>query len=202
MIHLKRTFNAKSTPVKISTAAHGPNAYLMLYPADGSEPLMLVGKAEELTEELKTLAARLNPLNVAQVEEIKQDAQRLKAHAPNWDWLTPQMVIEFFSLSSVLRTHLPDVIEVLEKTEYLTESNQLNQDVETLRPYAAELLTEDGEIQRGYTRKAAALLFGDESANGGTYLKRIKEAMRILKTTFTTTTKKKANDSDDDMIAA
>jgi hypothetical protein len=119
------------------------------------------------------LAALCESVTVAQVGELPHVLKR-----PETAW--PFLVSRF--------PWLFDGIDLSkEPYAYYLKRGQDDQDVEKLRPYLLDLISADGELIRGYTRRAAGILFGDESLNGGQNLKRIKSAVKRLQQEVTTT---------------
>ena len=195
-IRLKRP-PKKSEPAKFSTAVHG-YAYISIQSVN--EFLVLVGKPGVLAKKLRELADSIEPTTV-KVAHAKKVVNELPdvLYDPYkaWPWLVERFpwLFDGISLSSEPYAHYL-------KSNGQRQPDQLIQDVKALRPYMSELFDEDGSVQRGYTRKAAALLFGDENANGGNYLRRIKAAMKVLMVEFTTTTPIESDDSVEERKAA
>ncbi len=146
--------------------------------------IVLMGNPLELAAKLRELAAKLEPHNGKPDAQIVNSLPDLPPDPHTaWPWLVSRLpwLFDGINLSAEPYAH------------YLKDStqqadNQLSADVQALLNCSDDLFTPDGTLQRGYTRKAAAVLFGDESLNGGNYLKRIKAAIETLQTQQITTT--------------
>ena len=149
-------------PVRIDTAAYGRNGSVS-FQTQGGELVQLVGLSHDLANLFRQLSEKIKPLSVAEVEANK---------------LTPERVIEYFEQSPVLYVYADDV-----KSALAGSVDQVYYDVEKLRPYVIELINKNGIPIRGYTRRAAEILFNDPGKNGGNNLARIKAAMNLLTTT-------------------
>lgn len=134
--------------------------------------IMLGAEARYLATLLRELASNLDLRTVA--DTVKS--------------ITPEEVISYFESSVSLQSHAADVRAALEPVIRAGRLTTLDQDLGKLRPHVKALFDDAGRPVRGYTRRAAAILFGDESANGGANLGRIKVAMAQLGQEIATTT--------------
>lgn len=81
----------------------------------------------------------------------------------DWNWLTPQMVINHFRRSPVLNCMADDVSAALKPLVGLEESqliSQLDQDLETITPHLPNLLDSSGKVKYGGQSLIARLLGG------------------------------------------
>lgn len=119
---------------------------------------------------------------------------RLRPGASNWDWLTPQAVIEYFRQSPVLAHMANDVLAALADeiaAEGLEEPSQLARDLAALRPHASDLVDEDGEAVYGAQSEAGRIL---GVPNAGNYRQRILTALEALEADSTTSNVRKLPD--------
>ena len=167
----KYSWEHKAVPVEIGLYKYGRLACVNLHFA--GQLMQLVGPQDELAVELRRLAALCKSVTVAEAGELPHVLRD-----PETAW--PFLVSRF--------PWLFDGIDLnREPYAHYLKRGQVNQDVERLRPYVSDLIADNGDFVRGYTRRAAGLLFGDESLNGGQNLKRIKRAVEKLRQEFTTT---------------
>lgn len=171
MTILLRT-EAKENPVPASVEAAVFTKWGYITIQAGEHFIQLAEERKQLARRLREFANLLDTVTVADV--VKS--------------ITPEEVIMYFENSPVLKVHAEDVRAVLEPMIRAGRGSPLVADVEKLRPFMAELLDQAGRPRYGHTRKAAAILFDDEAANGGANLKRIKAAVEKLSQEFTTTT--------------
>jgi len=180
---------AEARPVEFEIVVNRQAAVKM---TTGHRQIVLIGNPLELAAKLREPAVKLEPHNgkpdaqiVNPLPDVLQD--------PNtaWPWLISRLPWLFDGINLATEPYA----HYLKDSKQLAD-HQLSADVRALLTCSDELFTPDGELQRGYTRKAAAVLFGDESLNGGNYLKRIKAAIEILQTKhFTTTTPPQTDDT-------
>jgi len=118
-------------PIEISTGQYGNNGYVHI---DAGELIFrIAGDAAELAQKLHQIAELLTPRSVAEVQT------RARPAANNWDWLTPQAVIEYFEQSPDLAAIAPDVRAVLGRlalpgeTPANEQPTQLEQDLAAVR---------------------------------------------------------------------
>lgn len=171
-------------PAQINTSERGKWGYLTIQA--GPFFFQLAGEQRHMFEFFHQLAESFRVRTVAQV--VKD--------------ITPEEVIAYFEASPVLQVHAADVRAVLEPMIQAGPAGSLAADVARLRPHAAVLLDDAGQPVYGYTRKAAGILFDDESANGGKNLKRIKAAVEKLSQEFTTTTQGRPGTATNEQKAA
>ncbi len=76
----------------------------------------------------------------------------------DWNWLTPQMVINYFSRSAVLSPMFEDVNDALKPLVGLDQpTGQLAQDLAAVAPYLSEIM-ENGKVRYGGQAVIARLL--------------------------------------------
>lgn len=177
-ILLRSEKDRNPSPARISTAERGKWGYVTIQA--GPHYFQLAGEQADLCKMLHELADSFKVRTVAQV--VKS--------------ITPEQVIAYFEGSEVLKVHAADVRAVLEPlTGRGRGASQIQVDAEALRLHLSELFNmTTGQWARGYSRRAAAILFGSEDANGGSNLTRIKDAMHRLSKDFTTTTDQAGQD--------
>ena len=166
----KYSWEHKAVPVEVGLYKYGRLAYVSFHFA--GRLMQLVGPQNELAVELRRLAALCESVTVAESGELPHVLKR-----PETAW--PFLVGRF--------PWLFDGIDLnKEPYAHYLKRGQVSQDVEKLRPFVSDLIGDNGDLIRGYTRRAAGVLFGDESLNGGQNLKRIKKAVEKLRQEFTT----------------
>lgn len=170
-IFLKLSWEAEAVEVKPELVKYGPYAYVILF-FDG-HTIKLAGRQEDLAAELRRLAALAEPVSVDQIEQLPKVLARPETAWPFLVDRYPWLFADIGDLSS-------------EPYYHFLKQAQDKKDAAALRPHVGELLDEDGGRIRGYTRRAAEILFGDPDSNGGAYLTRIKKAMARLKTDSST----------------
>ena len=154
----------KRTPVKLQPYVWGAKAFISLMPLDRSAPsTILVADPAALIIELRLLA---DQLEAQTCRETKQLLQQRQARATlDYSSITPQMVIEYFEQSPILRAYAADVKTVLKYAAEETSitSTQLQNDVALLKPRMAELIRADGSINKS----AAARVLGVSAGGAG-----------------------------------
>lgn len=107
----------------------------------------------------------------------------------DWNWLTPQMVINHFRRSPVLNCMADDVSAALKPLVGLEESqliSQLDQDLETITPHLPNLLDSSGKVKYGGQSLIARLLGG---GNAGAFREsRVLPLVELIEATSTTST--------------
>jgi hypothetical protein len=114
----------------------------------------------------------------AVTETTSVPAGRLNPRSPNWEWLTPAKVIEYFKSSPILRAHAPLVESILGPHVYEGQAalSQLDLDLEAVRPYLDNII-QDGSFVYGYQSRIAEAL---NIPNQGSYRRRIKNVATAL----------------------
>ena len=160
---------------------HGHNAIMWLKSDDDQRGLEIRGDARILTKTLKSLVEKLEmtQANNAAV------SPRLQANYSNWDWLTPQMVIEKFEQSPALQPHAADVKTAL--AGYIFNQPHYTSDVDRVLDYYTidKLIDRHGNPYRGAQAKIARAL---QIKNAGSYRERILGILGELQQRFNSTT--------------
>lgn len=167
--------NRNPRPATIRAAEKSLWGYILI--ETDTELIQLAAEQHVWAALLAELAASFQPRTVADVMPTRMDVLSI----------TPEQVIAYFEASDTLQPHAADVRAILEPLIGNRPASQAAQDAEQLRPLVEQLFV-SGQPARGYTRRAAAVLFDDENKTGGSYLTRIKAAMNILGSKLTTTT--------------
>ena len=182
----------KKLPVILKRTPHSPhvtitgagitqfcnNVVLRAKTDDGFRSIELRADRRVLLEILYQLIERLEIPEHPDPDHPPQKANRLTPDAVdelnNWDWLTPQMVIDKFAASPNLRPMLDDVMAIL------GDDTTTNHDIEEVKTRLdpAELFTPDGSPKRGAQSKVAAAL-GIKNAGG--HRRRIFRVLNTLK---------------------
>lgn len=155
--------------------------------------------AQSLGAQLRAWAAQLDDWTHKRASAA---VSRPRSHwaIENWDWLTPQMVIDYFEQSEVLSVHAAEVRAVL--TPMLDGNEQaeaqLAKDVAACAPYVDELL-EGGELVYGGQSRIARIL---GLTNGGSHRQRILAVADELVSSTTSTTARRWVEVDSGPIAA
>jgi len=148
---------------------------------DGFQGIELRADRRVLLEILYQLIERLEIPEHPNPNVPPKKANRLPPAAMNelnnWDWLTPQMVIDKFAASPNLRPMLDDVIAVLGDSA-AEEAAVRDADRVKARFNPAELFASDGSPKRGAQSKVAAAL-GIKNAGG--HRRRIFRVLNTLK---------------------
>lgn len=121
--------NKVKLPARLQISHFGATGYLSISHHDSGLHVALAGNAAAMVLALRQAADQLEKRLF--LDEHKRRVQRAEI-AKNWDWLTPERVIEYFEQSPVLRPHADDVRAVLKNNTYIRPS-QLEQDLETIR---------------------------------------------------------------------
>lgn len=104
---------------------------------------------------------------------------RLNPRAPSWEWLTPEVVIEYFRHSSVL-SYLADDVTARLKDEAAADvgraADQLSADLVAIEPYLDNIIRDDRFVYGYQSRIAEALRVPNE----GGYRRRIKNVAAVL----------------------
>jgi hypothetical protein len=182
-ILLKNEGDSNVYPVHIMAAERGKWGQVSIQA--GPVFVQLAAEQKELYEFFHKLADEFKARTVAQVIND----------------ISPADVIAYFEASPVLAEMAADVRAVLEPLVRAQPAGQVAADVEKLRPFIDELLPA-GQPARGHTRRAARILFGDESLNGGANLTRIRKAIQELEKFTTTTVQNEENSPDVVELAA
>lgn len=105
--------------------------------------------------------------------------ERSRGLMDDWQWLTPQMVIDYFEQSEVLKAHAADVRTVLAPMidGDAQADAQLARDVAACEPYRTELI-EAGELVYGGQSQIARIL---GITNGGSHRQRILAVAAALR---------------------
>jgi len=171
---------SQSVPVKLSHGQHGFFCYIRIRTTDGLDQIIKAQPA--------TLLKILEPI-VADIKSslglIPPGHQRLAPHSQTLDWITPQMVIQYFEQSPILQEIAPDVRAVLSGLITGGESQtgpapQLTADLETIQSFFSfsDLFNPDGSPIRGIQSRIAEAL-GISNA-GTSYRKRIMAVLEAL----------------------
>jgi len=150
---------------------------------------------EGLSAQLRAWAAQLDE----QVSAAVSRPRSLRA-VDDWQWLTTQMVIDYFEQSEVLSVHAADVRSVLTPMVDADEQAeaQLAKDLAACAPYRAELI-EGGELVYGGQSRIARIL---GVTNGGSHRQRILAVADELVSSTTSTTGRSRGEADFEPIAA
>lgn len=163
-------------------AAYGNNLIMWFTTDDGFRGLELRGDRRVFVALLKRL------LHILEIPEIpgrpplkcNRITPAANATLTNWDWLTPELVIEKFRNSPNLRPMLPDVEAVLRPmmTDPPAAPDDRAADVERVRALLSpDELFRDGKPVRGAQSKVARAL-GVQNAGG--YRKRIQHVLQAM----------------------
>lgn len=125
-------------PVRLEVFKHGGGVYLAIsnqaeninIPFFGPAPAM-VARLREAADLIEAASRERDQGHISRAGN--GSAPRLAPAAPNWDWLTPQMVIEYFAKSNVLRAIADDVRQVLKDQILESELTQLDRDLADVR---------------------------------------------------------------------
>jgi len=144
-------------PVKLELFKHGGGLYLAAVNHELGVHVPFVATAPVMAAELRAALALVEGANAINDQgHISRagngNAPRVAPGAPNWDWLTPQMVIEYFQKSPVLHYITDDVKAALgpligmATAETITPS-QIDLDLETVRPHLDRIIT-NGKVNK------------------------------------------------------
>lgn len=163
---LKRTpFSDSTTITGAGIKSFGNNVILWAKTDDNLQGIELRTDRRVLLEILHQIIERLD---VPEKPDAPKRANRvtpaMESQLANWDWLTPQMVIDKFRASPNLRPMLDDVIAVLGDTG---ASANVAIDAEQVksRVNVDNLFRPDGSLKRGAQSKIADAL-GIKNAGG------------------------------------
>jgi hypothetical protein len=125
-------------PVKLEIFKHGGGLYLAAVNHELGIHVPFVATATVMAAELRQALALVEGANAINDQgHISRagngNAPRIAPGAPNWDWLTPEMVIEYFNQSNVLRAMADDVRQVLKYQILESELPQLARDLADVR---------------------------------------------------------------------
>lgn len=123
--------------------------------------IVITGDAAELSNQLMEAANKLRPKRILDEQSI-----------------TPDEVIEYFRHSPVLKEYADDLEDTLRASRKRTASNH---DTALLLGHREKLLDAAGKARRGAVALAAEILFGSREKTGGSYLRRIHDALNNLK---------------------
>jgi len=179
---LKRTpYSTLSTVTGAGITQYCNNVILWAKTDDELKGIELRADRRVLLEILRRLIERLEIPEHPDPDVPPKKANRLLSAAMselgNWDWLTPQMVIDKFAASPNLRPMLDDVIAVLGKSA-AEETATHDATLIKTRIDPTELFAPDGSLKRGAQSKIAAAL-GIKNAGG--HRRRIFRVLNELK---------------------
>lgn len=132
-------------PVRLEVFKHGGSFYLAYVNHEENVHVPLIGSAGAWlaefgrAQELIATASRerdqghISRAGNGAVAPPTLPPGRLNPAAPNWDWLTPQMVIEYFAKSNVLRAIADDVRQVLKDQILESELSRPERDLADVR---------------------------------------------------------------------
>ena len=174
-ILFRRAYPQGSPLAEITAAgitAHGHNVIVWFKTADNLRGFEIRGDARILGQLLKDLLARLNP-----PPQIKI-SKRLQATAPDWAWLTPEMVIDKFRQSEILRPLLPEVIAALKNHPLVDRPGGLAADLDRVRERCSGLIGPAGRpVWGAQSRVAEALGISNAGQANRERIKRVLEEL-------------------------
>lgn len=124
---------------------------------------------------------------VASAGLVPATTDRLNPRAAGWEWLTPQMVIDWFKTRPALRAHAADVEQVLAPLVLDQDSDAADPLDQDLAAVAHLELVQDGQLVYGAQARIAEAL---GIPNAGSHRKRVlavAELLLLAKSTTTTT---------------
>lgn len=189
-------------PVKFEIFKHGGGIYLTIQNQNEGVYLGLVGAAANMAAEFRAVAVAIEqavavkdqgyisradvPNPAKNSEAAALAAPRLAAAAPNWDWLSPEMVIKYFEQSPILAPIADDVKAALKGQLGLAlpaanaapppppAKSQLDLDLETLQPHL-DRIVRNGKVNKSEIARALNLPVG---GSGWARIVAIAEALK------------------------
>ena len=191
--------NLPKTNAAVSVEVHAGR--LLVHNADYSIDFAMSGADDgrSLSAQLRAWAALIDEQTPAPVSAPVSE-RRSRWALDNWQWLTPQMVIDYFEQSEVLKVHAAVVRAVLgPMVDADAQADaQLARDVAACEPYRAELI-EAGELVYGGQSQIARIL---GITNGGSHRQRILAVAEELTSSTTSTTGRSLVEADSAQMAA
>lgn len=151
--------NQTKLPARLQVNHFGNTGYLSISHHDSGLHVALAGNAAAMVLALRQAADDLEKRLF--LSEHKRRVRRSEL-ASNWDWLTPERVLEYFEQSPVLRAHLEDVKAALKHSTYTQPVSQLDQDMATIRPHLATIML-TGKPNKSEIARAIGITAGGSS---------------------------------------
>lgn len=156
-------------PVKLQIFKHGGGIYLA-FVGEGVH-IPLAANAEIIAAELRQALALIEQASATNDQGyINYKPSHPERNAPNWDWLTPEMVIKYFEQSPILAVIADDVRAILKKSWGTGDTaiapavpSQLELDLETIRPHL-EKITAGGKINKSEIARVLGIKASGPSA--------------------------------------
>lgn len=145
-------------PVRLEVFKHGGGIYLAIsnqaeninIPFFGPAPAM-VARLREAADLIEAAAVEKDQGHISRAGNGHTPAPRVAPAAPNWDWLTPEMVIKYVEQSPVLHIYADDVRAALKPLVGMTQAasveSQLELDLEAVRPHLSRI-TLNGKVNK------------------------------------------------------
>lgn len=143
--------NRVKLPAALDVFTYGNTGYLSIHSDDHAVDVALAGNAAAVVMALRSAADEMEKkLFLRQHQEKTRRAQLQSIH--DWDWLTPEMVIQYFEQSSVLRNVAGEVREVLSKIlvappQAALAASQLDADLAIVQPYIEQVVS-NGKVNK------------------------------------------------------
>lgn len=180
-------------PVRLEVFKHGGGVCVAVTNHDENINIPLIAPAPAMVARLREAADLIEAaVGVRDQGHVSREgnghtpAPRVAPAAPNWDWLTPEMVIKYVEQSPVLHIYAEDVRAALKPLVGMTQTasveSQLELDLEAVRPHLARI-TLNGKVNKS----EIARLLGIRPSGPGNWARLTEIADFISSSSFSPT---------------